>query len=179
VAKTVYNHKSRIKSSQPAKIKAIYPGMFIGFKYRKAKVFDDSPILLVLYRDYVKEIVHGLNLNYLSVYQMKVLIDRIIKGSAAAGGMNIFKTEDQTEDYDDALPYRNLLKKPYTRLKLPVFKEKREGNPVSKSESAYRAKILYEKVIKRVMNQKTFDIYRTYHVNLMSNTKVFEFDFFR
>ena len=179
MAKTIYNHKSRIKSSQPAKIKAIYPGMFIGFKYRKGKVFDDSPILLVLYRDYVKEIVHGLNLNYLSIYQMKMLISRIIKGAAAAGGENILKLEDQTRDYDDELPYRNLLKKPYTRLSIPVFKEKRDGNPVSKSEAAYKAKILYEKVIKRVMNQKTFDIYRTYHVNLMSNTKVFEFDFIK
>ena len=179
MARTIYNHKSRIRGSQLAKIKAIYPGMFIGFQYRKKKVFDDTPILLVLYRDYIKEIVHGLNLNYLSAYQMKVLINRIVKGAAAAGGVNIFKTEDQTEAYDDGLPYRNLLKKPYTRIKLPVFKEKREGNPVSKSEAAYQSKILYEKVIKRVMSQKAFDIYRTYHVNLMSNTKVLEFDFVR
>ena len=31
----IYNHISKIQRSQPAKIKAVHPGMFIRFKYRK------------------------------------------------------------------------------------------------------------------------------------------------
>lgn len=176
---TLYNHKNRVKGSQPALIKTVYPGMIIGFKYRKKKVFDDAPILLVLHRDYYKNLMHGINFNYLSGFQLKLLVSNIVKGTPAAGGRNILKLEDQTESYDDKLPYRNLLKKPYTRIKLPVFKEKREGNPISKSEAKKQTDILYEKVIKKVITQKTLDVYRTYHINLMSSTKVFEFDFIR
>ena len=175
--KATYNHKNKVKGSQPALIKAVYPGMIIGFKYRKKKVFDDTPILLVLHRDYYKNLIHGINFNYLTAYQIKLLVGNIVKGSAAAGGKNILKLEDQTESYDDKLPYRNLLKKPFTRIKLPVFREKREGNPISKSEAKKQTNIIYEKVIKKVMRQKTLDVYRTYHINLMSSTKVFEFDF--
>jgi hypothetical protein len=174
----IYNHKSRILGTQPGLFKAIIPGMIISFKYRKKKVFDDNPILLVLYKDYYKNLVHGLNLNYLTDFEIKLMIGKIMTGASVySESKNILKIEDQTGDYDDALPYRNLLKKPYTRLKLPVFKEKREGNPISKSEAKKQMDILYEKVVKKVMKQKQLNAYRTYHINLVSNTKVLEFDF--
>ena len=176
MAKVIYNHKNRITGSQPAILKAVYPGMVVRFKYRKQKVFDDTPLLLVLHKDYVEKLVHGLNLNYLSSREMKSITSNIIEG-AAISGKNILTTEDQTEDYDDSLPYRNLLKKPYTRLKLPVFKEKRDGKILSQSKAKRQMDMLYEKVIKRIMNQKKLNIYRTYHINLMSQMRVLEFDF--
>ena len=180
MAKTIYNHRSRIKGSQPAALKAVYPGMIIMFKYRKEKVFDGNPILLVLYKDYYENLVHGMNLNYLTQYEMKLIISNIETGASVySESKNILKVEDQTEDYDDTLPNRNLLKKPYTRLKLPVFKEKRDGNPISKSEAKKQMDVLYEKVIKKVMKQKKIDAYRTYHINLMSQMKALEFDFIR
>ena len=35
-----YNHKKRISGTQYAKIKSVYPGMFVLFRYRNFKVFD-------------------------------------------------------------------------------------------------------------------------------------------
>ena len=82
MAKTIYNHRSRIKGSQPAALKAVYPGMIIMFKYRKEKVFDGNPILLVLYKDYYENLVHGMNLNYLTQYEMKLIISNIETGAS-------------------------------------------------------------------------------------------------
>ena len=175
----IYNHISKIKRSQPAKIKAVHPGMFIRFKYRKKKISDDAPILLVLYKDYKENLVHGINLNYLNNTRMKLILEKVVKGASVySEDINLPRIEDQSGKYDDTMPYRNLLKKPYTRLKLPVFKEKREGNPLSKSEAKKQSKMLYEKVIKKysriLVGQK--DIYRTYHMNLVSGLKVLKFE---
>ena len=91
MANRIYNHKSRIKGSQPAIIKAVHPGMIIGFKYRKEKVFDVKPTLLVLYKDYSENLVHGLNLNYLAAFNMKLTINNLVKGASgqAIQTMNI------------------------------------------------------------------------------------------
>jgi|TARA_Y100000310_G_scaffold77093_1_gene73626 hypothetical protein len=174
----IHNHISKIQRSQPAKIKAVHPGMFIRFKYRKKEVFDDNPILLVLYKDYKENLVHGINLNYLNNTRMKVILEEVVKGASIySESINPAGLEDQSGKYDDTMPYRNLLKKPYTRLKLPVFKEKREGNPISQSEAMRQMKMLYEKVIKKFIKRKDSDIYRTYHINRMSATRVLEFKF--
>jgi hypothetical protein len=64
VARRKYNHEALIVNAQPVILKAIYPGMFISFKYRKSTVFDTNPLLLVLHKDYREKLVHGLNINY-------------------------------------------------------------------------------------------------------------------
>ena len=88
---------------------------------------------------------------------------------------NILTEEDQDDStYDDNKPYRNLLKDPYTRLKLPTYKESRDGNPLSKSEAIKQMDRLYEKKLKRVV--KKHDIYRSYHQNKMSTIKVVTYD---
>jgi len=172
-----YNHKNKIEGSQHANIKAIYPGMFVSFDYRKHTVFDRRPLLLILHKDYISNLLHGINLNYLTEYKLKQLIKKIEKGAGVySETKNITRTEDQ-DATNDTLPYRNLLKKPYTRIKLPVFKEKRGGSPLSKSEAKKQSDMLYEKVIKKYsrMLAGQQDIYRTYHINLVSSLKVLEF----
>ena len=88
---------------------------------------------------------------------------------------NIIKEEDQDDSkYDNNLPYRNILREPYTRLKLPTFREKREGNPLSKAEAQKQIKMLYTKVLKTLINR--FDVYRSYHTSKMSAPKVVRYD---
>ena len=112
-------------------------------------------MVLILWNDYRDDKVHGINLNYLSNKKIITLFDKLIEGAKTYGkkGKNPFVIEDQDDesDYDDNLPYRNLLKKPYTRLKLPTYKETRGGNPLSYSEARRQMDMLYEKVIKRFM----------------------------
>jgi hypothetical protein len=85
-------------------------------------------------------------------------------------------TEQDQDDgtYDDNLPYRNILREPFTRIKLPTFREKREGNPLSKSEAKRQMKMLYNKVIKKLNNR--FDAYRTYNIKNMKTIKVIRYD---
>ena len=44
MARVKYNHKRRIKGLQPAKVKAIYPGMIVQFKYKGKNIFDKNPL---------------------------------------------------------------------------------------------------------------------------------------
>ena len=169
--KTLYNHKSNITHLQPViTIKFIQPGTLLQFKYNGDKVFDKKPMVLVLWNDKSESKIHGINLNYLSEFKIKELFFEMIKKG------NVLTEEDQDDDsdQDDALPYRNLLKDPYTRLKLPTYKEKRGGNPLSKSEAKKQMDRLYEKKLKRVV--KKHDIYRSYKTDKMGIVKVVTYD---
>ena len=170
MANRKYNHIGRIKGLQPALIKSLHPGTIIQFQYIGKNIFDKKPIVLVLWNDYTESKIHGINLNYLTEFKIKMLFEEIMERG------NILTEEDQDDDtdYDDQLPYRNLLKDPYTRLKLPTYKENRGGNPLSKSEAVKQMDRLYEKKLKKVV--KKHDIYRSYLQNKMNNIKVVTYD---
>ena len=179
MARTKYNHQAIIKSFQPSPSKAIYPGMIVDFKYIGKNIFDKKPFVLVLWNEYGKDMIHGINLNYLSKQKIETLFSKLIKGAKTYSKQkNIFMVEDQDDenDYDDNLPYRNLLKKPYTRLRLPTYKETRTGagsNPVSLSEAKIQMKMLYERVIKRFMRRgETYQVYRSYNFTKMNTIRV-------
>ena len=163
MAKSKYNHKRRIISLQPAKIKTIYPGMIVRFKYSGDNVSDKNPLVLVIWNETYDNKIHGINLNYLTESNIKLIMKNITKGAGVySEDANIIKEEDQDDSkYDDNLPYRNILRDPYTRLKLPTFKEKREGNPLSKAEAKKQIKMLHTKVLKKLIDR--FDVYRSYH----------------
>ena len=165
-----YNHSRRIQDLQSARIKSLYPGTIVQFKYTGKDIFDKSPMVLVLWNDYSESKIHGINLNYLTEYKIKLLFDGIIERG------NILTEEDQDDDtdYDDQLPYRNLLKDPYTRLKLPTYKEDRGGNPLSKSEAIKQMDRLYEKKLKKIVKKN--DIYRSYFQNKMKAPKAVTYD---
>ena len=177
MARTKYNHKQLIESFQSSPNKAIYPGMIVNFRYIAKNVFDKQPVVLVLWNDYRGDKIHGINLNYLSNQKIITLFDKLIEGSKIYGKKsgNPFVIEDQDDesDYDDNLPYRNLLKKPYTRMKLPTYKENRGGNPLSYSQAKVQMDMLYEKVIKRFMGRgKDYQVYRTYKYKNINGLKV-------
>ena len=179
--KSKYNHKRRIKGSQPAKLKAVYPGMMIRFKYNGENVFDKNPLVLVIWNDKSESKIHGINLNYLTESSIQLIMKKITKGTGVysdadfSTGENIIKEEDQDDSkYDDSLPYRNILREPYTRVKLPTFREKREGNPLSKAEAQRQIKMLYIKVLKKLVNK--YDAYRSYHVSKMVWPKAVRYD---
>jgi len=166
MARQKYNHIGRIIGLQPALIKSLHPGTIIQFQYIGKNIFDKKPIVLVLWNDYTESKIHGINLNYLTEFKIKMLFEEIMERG------NILTEEDQDDDtdYDDQLPYRNLLKDPYTRLKLPTYKENRGGNPLSKSEAIRQMDRLYEKKLKRII--KKHDIYRSYIQTKMREIKV-------
>ena len=169
MANIKYNHSRRINDLQPAKIKSLYPGTIVQFKYSGDKIFDKKPVVLVLWNDYKEYKIHGINLNYLTEFKIKMLFEEIMERG------NILTEEDQDDsEYDDNLPYRNLLKDPYTRLKLPTYKEDRGGNPLSKSEAIKQMNMLYEKKLKKVV--KKYDFYRSYLYNKMGTIKVVTYD---
>jgi formylmethanofuran dehydrogenase subunit D len=169
MARRKYNHRERITDFQLAKIKAISPGTLIQFRYTGENIFDNKPMVLVLWNDKYESKIHGINLNYLNEFKVKTLFNEIMERG------NILTEEDQDDSiYDDKKPYRNLLKDPYTRVKLPTYKENRGGNPLSKAEAVKQMNMLYEKKLKNIIKKE--DIYRSYHQKKMSSIMVITYD---
>ena len=184
MARQKFQHKQLVESRQPSPNKSIYPGMIIEFRYKAENIFDKQPMVLVLWNDYRGDVVHGINLNYLSNQKIITLFDKLVEGAKVYGkrSANPFSIEDQDDesDFDDNLPYRNLLKKPYTRLKLPTYRQNRGGNPLSKSQAKVQMDMLYEKVIKRFMGRgKDYQVYRSYKYENMKELKVLNMNFER
>ena len=171
MARTKYNHKRAINSFQPSPNKSLYPGMIVQFQYIGDNIYDRNPMVLVLWNNYYDDKIEGINLNYLNKRSIGILFERLTKGISTGQNIdNPFTVEDQTDEegYDDNLPYRNLLKRPYTRIKLPTFKEDRGRNPLSKSEAKVQMDRLYEKVIKRFLYKgNDFQVYRSYKYKKM------------
>ena len=165
-----YNHSRRIQNLQPAKIKSLYPGTIVQFKYSGDKIFDKKPMVLVLWNDRGESKIHGINLNYLIESKIKMIFEEIME----RGNRLVVEDQDDDTDYDDNLPYRNLLKDPYTRVKLPTYREDRGGNPLSKSEAIKQMDRLYDKKLKKIVKKN--DIYRSYIQAKIREIKVVTYD---
>jgi hypothetical protein len=160
--------------------------MIVQFRYGGDKILDKEPLAVVLHNEAqynmgVKKsksnLIHAINLNYLTDYKVNKLFDLLIDGAGVYSpkGENIILTEDQDEtDYDDATPGRNIFKKPYTTIQLPKFRRIREGNPLSKSEAKRQMDVLYNKVLKSFI--RFHDVYRTYDVVKMTQLRVVEWN---
>jgi hypothetical protein len=172
MARQKFNHSRRITGLQPAIIKSLYPGTIVQFKYSGDKIFDKKPMVLVLWNDYGESKIHGINLNYLIESKIKILFEEIME----RGNRLVVEDQDDDTDYDDQLPYRNLLKDPYTRVKLPTYRENRGDNlnPLSKAEAVKQMDRLYEKKLKKIV--KKHDIYRSYKTDKMKSIKVVTYD---
>jgi hypothetical protein len=153
--------------------------MIAEFVYSGDKIFDRSPLILVVYNEVYMggDLVHGINLNYLPESQVQKLFctcELLHKGANVYSKEPIKRTvQSQMGDYDDTLPNRNLLKEEFTRIMLPTYKEKRGGNPLSQSEAKRQMKMLYEKVLKKFI--KKFDVYRSYKTSKMKTIKVVKY----
>ena len=174
-----YNHSRRIADLQPAKIKSLYPGTIVQFKYNGDKIFDKNPLVMVIYNEYGGDLIHGINLNYLPESQVQKLFctcELLHKGASVYSNEKITrKVQSHMGDYDDTLPYRNLLKEEFSRIMLPTYKEKQGGggHPLGKTEAQKQMKMLYEKVLKKFINK--FDVYRSYKKDKMKAIKVIKY----
>ncbi len=175
MAKIKYNHDRRIKGTQNSIHKAVHPGMIIRFKYYSKNKFDKSPLVLVLWNDYQGNKFHGINLNYLTENNIKKMFKKMnVFSTSPEKQIRVTEQNQKEQKVDDNLPNRNLLKKTYTRLKLPTFKEMRDGKIISKSEAMKEMKVLYQKVFKHFV--KSEDIYRSYLYENIKIIKVIRYD---
>ena len=173
----IYNHKTLIKGLQPAGVKSLYPGMIVQFKYKGQNINDKLPLVLVLWNDYQGYAVHGINLNYLKNAVLKQVMTKLTKGKSKKPDVveNPVTEKDQDDSkYDDNLPSRNLLKKPYTQVEIPTFREKRDGKIMNKAQAKKELKLLYEKTLKKYVDEN--QMYRTYSYKKMTAIKVTRLD---
>ncbi len=154
MAKRITRHNRKILNEHYLTNKiGLKPGMILKFNYYQKNVFDKYPMILYLYRDRKKNLIHGLNLNYLLENEVRLLF----------GDMSQ-KVNTILLEKDDPL---NKLGAPYTFLK---FKNVGE---VAKAER----RDTYRFVIKDFMEKRKLDIYRTYFWNSINNLKVIQYQF--
>ena len=97
-----YNHSRRVTDLQPAKIKSLYPGTIVQFKYSGDKVFDKKPMVLVLWNDYSESKIHGINLNYLSEDSIKKMVNEVASGAGVYSDADFSLPENMiTEQVQD------------------------------------------------------------------------------
>jgi len=154
MAKRITRHNRKILNEHYLSNKiGLKPGMILKFNYYQKDAFDKYPLILYLYRDRKKNLIHGLNLNYLLENEVRLLF----------GDMSQ-KVNTVLLDKDDP---QNKLGSTYTFVK---FKNTGE---VAKAER----RDTYRFVIKDFMEKRNLDIYRTYFWNSLSNLKVIEYQF--
>ena len=174
-----FQHKSNYQNSQPGITKALYPGMIVQFKYSGDRIFDKTPLIMVVYNEYGGDLVHGVNLNYLPESQVQKLFctcELLHKGASVYSNEKIDREiQSHMGDYDDTLPYRNLLKEEFSRIMLPTYKEEQggDGSPLGKAEAKRQMKMLYTKVLKKFINK--FDVYRSYKKDKMKAIQVIKY----
>ena len=95
-------------------------------------------------------------------------------GKSVKDDISLTQEDQDADDYDNTLPNRNLLTEPYTRLKLPTFREIRDGQPISKSEAQIEMKRLYDRYLKRFVKQQ--DMYRSYSYKKMQTVRVIQYN---
>jgi len=93
--------------------------MIIQFSYYGEERVDKRPLILFLYHDRTKKLVHGINLNYIYDYEVQQIFDNAAK---------ITKVKMENESI--------LSEKEYTRILIP------------RSRSEQTTKKLYENIIK-------------------------------
>lgn len=171
----LHNHKRRILGLQPSPKLSLYPGMICKFRYKKENASDPQPLILVVWNDYDKYKLHGINLNYLTDYQIrKIMSDLSDRGEQVGDDLPITVEDQEEQDYDDNLPNRNLIKKPFTRLKLPTYKEEQDGIKLSKSQAEQQMKRLYNSVLKKYVTR--LQVYRTYSYDNIKSPRVVSYD---
>ena len=172
----IHNHARRIIGSQPGLPKILYPGMIAKFRYIKENPSDKNPLVLVVWNDYQKYQIHGINLNFLSDFQVrKIMTELSDRGQQIDDDLPITTVDQEEDAYDDALPQRNQLKKEFTKIKLPTEKMKDEkGNQLSKSVAEAQMKRLYSSILKKYVDK--LHVYRTYSYSKIKSSKVIEYD---
>ena len=138
-----YNNRNIIKSEQKLSLGKLLPGMIVTFNYSEEGVTDPRPILLFLHREKGKNLLEGLNLNYINPSKVKKLFQVIDFKKGETGVENLIALQED-----------------YFRIKI--------ANP--KGRSALTAKRFYSNI---VLADNVFTrAYRSYKTNKLSALKV-------
>ena len=103
MARQRFQHKSNYQSRQPGITKALYPGMIAQFKYSGDRIFDKTPLIMVVYNEYGRDLVHGINLNYLPESQVQKLFRTC---ELLHKGASVYSNEKITRKHLDNLALR-------------------------------------------------------------------------
>ena len=153
--KQKYLHTDVVDKLSHASFQALIPGMIITFKYTDQNAFDKYPLVLYLWNEKDRDLVHGLNLNYLTRYKMKRLFQIL----------NADKRTEVVQKINDA---DTTLYERYTWVKLPGFST---GHKTRESHASMIE--LYNTVIKqKLLPDQGDNIYRTYKRSKTSGLKV-------
>ena len=156
--KLKYNHRRRIVGVQPAKIKALAPGMIVQFGYKGENIFDKIPLILLVWNEYWEGRIHGINLNYLKFTEIKKLFSLL---------ESKFETGVIEPETDQSFP-----SEPYTKVALPGEFNKR----VKPTDKIKLQKVLYERTLKPKF--KRLDVsFRSYKIRKMKNIRLVNFDY--
>ena len=138
-----YNNRNIIKSEQKLSLGKLLPGMIVTINYSEEGVTDPRPILLFLHREKGKNLLEGLNINYINPSKVKKLFQVIDFKKGETGVENLVALQED-----------------YFRIKI--------ANP--KERSAFTAKRFYGSV---VSSDKVFrKAYRSYKTTKLSALKV-------
>ena len=66
-------HTQYIKNFQKIKRDSIWPGIILRFRYESKGRYDRQPLILCLAVDTYKDVVHGVNFNYLNEFKVQRL----------------------------------------------------------------------------------------------------------
>jgi len=170
-------HRGNYLGVQPAKLGALMPGMLCEFRYPSKT--DKTPLILIIFKDKSTQLMHSINLNYLTEGMIQKLFcecEKLHKGASVYSDEPITrKVQSQMSDYDDTLPNRGLLKEEFTRIMLPTYKERQggDGSPLGLAEARRQMNMLYKKVLRPIIKKK--NIYRTYSLSKMTSMKVVKY----
>tara|TARA_Y100001937_G_C7017760_1_gene283954 strand:- start:11 stop:541 length:531 start_codon:yes stop_codon:yes gene_type:complete len=170
MAKRIYRHNVYIESESrvdSSRLKALKEGTLLTFSYQGQNISDRTPLILLLWNDYKKYKVHGINLNYLSHSQMLNVFKKFLK-------QGITLNTDSQKVYDSTSEYRNLVKDPYSRIMLPTFNESSTGN-LGKQEAEVKMDRLYDRILKSFLKKE--DVYRTYMSKKITRMSIVEMNF--
>ena len=138
-----YNNRNIIKSEQKLSLGKLLPGMIVTFNYSEEGVTDPRPILLFLHREKGKNLLEGLNLNYINPSKVKKLFQVIDFKKGETGVENLIALQED-----------------YFRIKI--------ANP--KGRSALTAKRFYSNII--LADNVFKQAYRSYKTTKLSALKV-------
>ena len=166
MAKRTFQHNVYIQARErldSSKLKSLKEGTIIEFSYQGKNISDKNPLVMLLWNDYKKYKIHGVNLNYLTHRQVINIFNKLSKQ-----GLSI---DSNYDNVDETSAYRNIVKDPYTRVMLPTYNDAATGN-LGKETAHVRMENIYNKVLKSFLKRE--DIYRTYSTDKVRVLSVVE-----
>lgn len=166
----LYNHRGEIRGYTAISRAHVLPGSLIEFKYAVEDVTDKKPIVLILANGLSDRLVnskdnilmHGINLNYLTKYEMGRLF--YVMAAVPIRGEDL----DMVEEIRDSKGKYITASQRYTRLSLPTTIRNRNTAQIRPMIAE-----IYGNVADAILTKK--DAYRKYIVNEMSGVRGLKF----